>query len=75
MTNETKTMKRDGLTLAGKTAACVAVLVAGAFVVVKSNRVAAAAPIAEAGALESYQCPIQATGNGVAIPDIDPNCL
>jgi hypothetical protein len=75
MTTETKTVKREGLAMAAKTAACVAVLLAGAFVVVKPNRTAAAAPVAEAGAPPSYQCPVQATGNGVAIPDIDPNCL
>ena len=75
MTTETKIGKREGLAMAAKTAACVAVLMAAAFVVVKPNRSAAAAPIAEAGAPASYQCPIQATGNGVAIPDIDPACL
>jgi hypothetical protein len=70
-----QTAKRNGLTMIGKTVACVAVLMTGAFVVVKTNRTAAAAPVAEAGAPDAYQCPVQATGNGVAIPDIDPHCL
>ena len=75
MTTQDKPAKRDGLTVVGKTVACVAVLMVGAFIVVKSNRTAGAAPIPEAGSMPYYQCPAQTTGNGVAIPDIDPNCL
>ena len=75
MTTEIKSTKRDGLTTVGKMVACVAVLMVGAFVIVKSNRTAAAAPIPEAGSHAPYECPVQTTGNGVAIPDIDPRCL
>jgi hypothetical protein len=67
--------KRDGLTMTGKAVACIAVVMCGAFVVMKTNRTAAAAPVAEAGALQSFECPVQPTGNGVAIPDLDPRCL
>jgi hypothetical protein len=75
MTTEQQAVKRSGLTMIGKTVACVAVLLSGAFIVVKSNRTAAAAPVVEGGSLSPYECPVQATGNGVAIPDIDPRCL
>jgi len=71
----TEKAKRDGLTSIGKTVACVAVLMFGAFVAVKSNRTAAAAPLAEAGSHDEYSCPIQPTGDGVAIPDLDPRCI
>lgn len=71
----TEKAKRDGLTVLGKTVACIAVLMSGAFVIVKSNRTAAAAPIAEAGSHDEYRCPVQHTGDGVAIPDIDPRCI
>ena len=74
MTTEQKAPKQS-LTAIGKAVACVAVLMSGAFIVMKSNRSAAAAPIVEAGSLGEYRCPIQPTGDGVAIPDIDPRCL
>ena len=71
----TEKAKRDGLTVLGKAVACIAVLMSGAFVIVKSNRTAGAAPIAGAGSNDEYRCPIQHTGDGVAIPDIDPRCI
>jgi hypothetical protein len=74
MTKQENT-KRDGLTTIGKVVACVAVLMCGGFMVMKTNRTAAAAPVANAAALGSFECPVQPTGNGVAIPDIDPRCL
>jgi hypothetical protein len=75
MTTEPKDAKRGGLIMIGKTVACVAVLLSGSFVVIKSNRSAAAETVTESDALSRFECPIQATGNGVAIPEIDPRCL
>jgi hypothetical protein len=74
MTTDQKA-KRDQLTVIGRAVACAAVLLIGGFAVVKSNRTADAAPIEAADVYDEYKCPIQPTGDGVAIPDLDPRCI